>query len=42
LHDFELAYFDDHMGEILEVGYASRFVAEQVLPDSLLFVPADK
>ncbi len=37
-HDFELAYFEDYMGEALEVGYASRFINEQVLPDSIFFV----
>ncbi|WP_262245049.1 metallophosphoesterase [Parapedobacter soli] len=38
-HDFELAYFEDYMGEVLEVGYASRLISERVLPDSILFVP---
>lgn len=37
-HDFELVYFDDYMGEVLEVGYASRFFPEQILPDSMLFM----
>lgn len=40
-HDFELAYFEDYMGEVLEVGYASRFFPEQVLPDSVLFLPLE-
>lgn len=40
-HDFELAYFDDHMGEILEVGYASRSIPEQVLPANILFMRGD-
>lgn len=37
-HELELAYFEDYMGEALEVGYASRFFPETVLPDSVLFV----
>ncbi len=36
-HAFELAYFEDYMGEALEVGYASRYFPETVLPDSVLF-----
>lgn len=41
LHEFELAYFDNYMGEVLEVGYSSGSIPEQVLREPLFFMPAD-
>ena len=40
-HEFELAYFEDYMGELLEVGYESRLIPERVLPEQSLFVRAN-
>lgn len=37
-HELKLSYFERYMGEMLEVGYASRNIPETVLPDSILFV----
>lgn len=37
LHEIELVYFEDYMGEILEVGWSSRFIREEVIPDKVLF-----
>jgi len=39
LHEIELVYFEDYMGEILEVGWSSRFIREEVIPDKVLFIP---
>lgn len=40
-HPIKLIYFDDYMGEVLEVGYSSRTVREQVLPKHILFQKTD-
>lgn len=37
-HEIELQYFEDNMGETLEVGYASREIPEQVIPNNVLRV----
>lgn len=41
-HLLELLYFEDYMGQALEVGYAGRDIPETVLPDRLLFIPPTK
>ena len=38
-HELHLLYFEDYMGQELEVGYAGRNVPETTLPDSMLFLP---
>ncbi len=37
-HDLSLLYFERYMGEVLEVGYSSRDIAETIIPDSMLFI----
>lgn len=37
-HDFTLDYFENYMGQQLEVGFTSREIPETLLPDSLLYV----
>ncbi len=39
LHRLELLYFEDYMGQALEVGYSSRHIDETPLPASILFLP---
>lgn len=39
LHQMRVVYFEDYMGELLEVGWSSRHIEEGVIPDSVLFVP---
>lgn len=36
-HKFKVEYFDDYMGELLEVGMSYRNMKEQVIPARLLF-----
>lgn len=38
-HELKVLYFEDYMGQRLEVGYSSREIPETCLPDSILFVP---
>ena len=38
-HELKVTYFEDYMGETLEVGFSGRNLPETVLPDRLLFVP---
>lgn len=37
-HELEVKYFEDYMGQELEVGFSSRNIRETVLPDNLLFL----
>ena len=37
-HALRILYFERYMGEMIEVGYASRNIEETLLPDSILFV----
>lgn len=37
-HEIRIPYFEDYMGQTLEVGYASRDIEETLIPDSVLFV----
>lgn len=39
LHDVRVLYFEDYMGETLEVGYSGRNLLERPLPDECLFLP---
>lgn len=39
LHEVVIRYFEDYMGQALEVGYSSRYLPEAPLPASALFVP---
>lgn len=39
LHDIRLLYFENYMGEALEVGYSSRYLLECTLPDDCLYLP---
>ena len=38
-HEIEVRYFEDYMGQELQVGYASRNITERPLPDNILFLP---
>jgi len=37
-HEMEIRYFENYMDEVLEVGYSSRNIREEVLPDNILFI----
>lgn len=37
-HEIKILYFEDYMGEVLEVGYSGRNIKEDVLPDNILFI----
>ena len=37
-HELTVLYFEDYMGEMLEVGYSSRNIREDRLPDNVLFI----
>ncbi|MBD1426940.1 glycerophosphodiester phosphodiesterase family protein [Sphingobacterium arenae] len=36
-HRFLIQYFDDYMGEVLQVGISSRDLTEMLIPDKMLF-----
>ena len=38
-HELRVLYFEDYMGESLEVGVSSRTIKESVLPDDMLYLP---
>ncbi|MFA7494182.1 MAG: PA14 domain-containing protein, partial [Proteiniphilum sp.] len=38
LHEIEVIYFEDYMDEILEVGWSSRSIREEPIPDGVLFL----
>lgn len=38
-HELRLLYFEDYMGQELEVGFTGRDIPETRLPDSMLFLP---
>lgn len=38
-HEIELRYFENYMGQVLEIGYASRDIIETTLPDEILYLP---
>ena len=38
-HDLRVLYFEDYMGQELEVGFSSRDIMETPLPDQILFIP---
>lgn len=37
-HELDVLYYEDYMGEMLEVGYSSRNIREDILPDNILFI----
>lgn len=37
-HELRLLYFENYMGEFLEVGMSSRNIREDVIPDSMLYL----
>ena len=39
LHELRVLYFEDYMGQELEVGYSGRNILETPLPDSMLYLP---
>ena len=39
LHELTIRYFEDYMGQALEVGFSSRDIPESPLPASILFQP---
>lgn len=38
-HELSILYFEDYMGQVLEVGVSSRDIREMTLPDHMLFLP---
>ncbi|MDR0349512.1 MAG: metallophosphoesterase [Tannerella sp.] len=40
-HELKLLYFEDYMGQVLEVGFSGKDIRETTLPAHLLFVPED-
>lgn len=38
-HELRVLYFEDYMGQMLEVGMSSRDIRETTLPDHLLYLP---
>lgn len=38
-HEVRLLYFEDYMGQALEVGFCGKDIFETVLPDELLYLP---
>ena len=39
LHELHLLYFEDYMGQELEIGYSSRNILETTLPEEIFFLP---
>lgn len=39
LHDLRLLYFEDYMGQELQIGYSGRNIFETFLSDDMLFLP---
>ena len=39
LHELQVLYFEDYMGQELEVGYSGRNILETPLPDNMLYLP---
>lgn len=38
-HDLQVLYYEDYMGQELEVGFSSREILETSLPDHILYIP---
>ena len=38
-HELRVLYFEDYMGQELEVGISSREIIETTLPDKILYIP---
>lgn len=39
IHELRVLYFEDYMGQVLEVGFSSRDIRETTLPAYMLFIP---
>lgn len=39
LHEIRVIYFEDYMGQALEIGITGKNLPKQVLPDEMLFLP---
>ncbi|MDU1891082.1 MAG: metallophosphoesterase [Dysgonomonas sp.] len=37
-HELKLLYFENYMGEFLEVGFSSRNIREDIIPDNMLYI----
>lgn len=37
-HELKLLYFENYMGEFLEVGLSSRSIREDIIPDNMLYI----
>ena len=38
-HEIRVIYFEDYMGQALEIGITGKNLPKQVLPDEMLFLP---
>ena len=38
-HEVRVLYFEDYMGQALEVGFCSKDIYETALPDEMLYLP---
>jgi hypothetical protein len=38
-HELKILFYDDTWGQYLEVGYASKKIRDQILPEEILFIP---
>ncbi len=38
-HELRILYFEDYMGQELEVGFSSRDIMETILPNDILYLP---
>ncbi len=38
-HEIKVLYFEDYMGQVLEVGFSGKDIRETTIPDHLLFIP---
>lgn len=41
-HDLSIDYFENYMGQQLEVGFSGVDIDEQLIPDSMLFIPDEE
>ena len=39
IHELRVLYFEDYMGQVLEVGVSGRDIRETTLPDYMLYIP---
>ena len=38
-HELRVIYFEDYMGQELEVGFSSRDIMESLIPNEILYIP---